>query len=318
MSMLLPVLLFAAGLAVIIKCSDLFVDAACWMSTVTGISRAVIGATIVSFATTAPEYFVSLVGVMKGHYDLSIGNAVGSLSANLGMALAVLAIFSPGIVGDRLFGIKGLIMIFAAGLLLVFCMDGRVSIIEGLILLVIFAVSIFINLKYSKEDDIEEYCPPGEAGRTGKDIALNVGKFVLGAGGIIFGSNLLVDNGVVIAEFLGVSEAVIGLTFIAIGTSLPEIITSVAAIVKKQSAISIGNIVGANIIDTTLILSTGAFLSGGHLAVSATTVSIDLPVTLGLMAIAVLPVLIWKKLFRTQGIVMAAAYISYLVFITVF
>jgi len=313
MMIFLAVVLFLAGTILIIKGGDVFVDAAGWMSDVTGISKVVIGATIVSFATTSPEYFVSLIATIKGYNDLSIGNAVGSLIANLGIAFALLAMFTPGSIRDRLFGVKGALMIFSTVMLLLFCLNGTVSVIEGVVLLLLFAVSIFINIRFSK--DGEENRERRQTNPRG--IAVNVIKFIGGAAAIVFGSNLIVDNAQVIASALGVSESVIGLTVVAVGTSLPEVVTSVAAIIKKQNALSIGNIIGANILDATLILATGAFISGGNLTVSRSTVRVDIPVSLLFMAMAVLPTAIGKKIYRWQGALIAGAYAAYLVYLIV-
>lgn len=314
MTVFLAAVLFFVGTVLIIKGGDIFVDAASWTSDVTGISKVVIGATIVSLATTSPEYFVSLIATMKGHNDLSIGNAVGSLIANLGIAFALLAFFTPGKVSDRLFGVKGLIMIVATAVLWLFCLNGTVSIVEGIILLLLFAFSTFVNIRYSKDGEEER----DRKQTNSRDIAIHVTKFIGGAASIVFGSNLIVDNGQIIASYLGVSEAIIGLTIVAIGTSLPEIVTSVAAIIKKQNALSLGNIIGANILDATLILSTGAFVSGGKLAVSQSTVKTDLPVALFLMLLAVLPTAISKKVYRWQGALIAGIYVLYLLFIILF
>jgi len=308
MTIFFAAVLFFVGTVLIIKGGDYFIDAAGWVSDVTGISKVVIGATIVSLATTSPEYFVSTIATLKGYNDLSIGNAVGSLSANLGIAFALLAIFTPGPVKDRLFGVKGIIMIFSAVMLLVFCSNGSVSLIEGIVLLLLFAASVYVNIRFSRD---------GEEGRQRKqtnprDITINVIKFIGGAAAIIFGSNLIVDNGKIIAVQLGISEAVIGLTFVAIGTSLPEIVTSIAAIVKKQNALSVGNILGANILDTTLILATGSFITQGNLTVSQSTVRMDIPVALALMVIAVLPTAFGKKIYKWQGVVSAGVYLIYL------
>ena len=315
MEIIVPALIFIAGFIIIIKSSDLFIDAAVWMSEVTGFSKAVIGATLVSFATTSPEYFVSLVAVSKGNVDMSIGNAVGSLAANLGIAFAALAILTPGVIQDKLFGLKGLMMIGAAVMLLIFCLNGTVSIIEGIVLFSIFLLFIFFNACYSKDGG----CTESERKQTNKkEIAVNVLKFVAGAAGIIFASNLIVDNAVIIATFMNISEAVIGLTIIAIGTSLPEIVTSIAAVLKKHNAISIGNILGANIINISLILSTGAFVSGGNLTVSRSSMFQDIPLAILLMLMAVLPVIIRKRISRLQGCLMAGVYISYLAYLVIF
>lgn len=312
MDIFIAVCLFFAGVILIVKGGDVFIDAAGWVSDVTGISKAVIGATIVSFATTAPEFSVSLIAVLKGYNDLSVGNAVGSLICNLGLAFALLSIFAPGKVGDRLFGVKGLIMLIATAALLLFCLNGTVTAMEGIVLILIFAFFTILNIRYSKDGEEERE----KLTTNRREIALNIVKFVGGAAGIVFGSNLIVDNAQIIAARLGISEAVIGLTVIAVGTSLPEIVTSIAAIVKKQPALSLGNIIGANILDATLILATGAFVSSGGLAVSSSTVHVDLPVTLAIMAMAVLPSAIGKRTYRWQGAVMLVFYALYVVYIT--
>ncbi len=311
MGIYVAVLLFLVGALIIIKGGDLFVDASGWTSDVTGISRVVIGATLVSLATTSPEYFVSLIAALKGATDLAIGNAVGSLIANIGIAFALLAITTSGKVNDKLFGIKGLIMIFSTVMLFCFCINGILSVLEGIILFVIFIVFTLINIKFSKEDK-----PQKIKSTNTKEIIINIIKFIVGAAGIIYGSNLIVDNGQIIAQHLGVSEAVIGLTVVAIGTSLPEIVTSVTAIIKKESALSIGNIIGANTLDATLILATGSFISGGKLTVSPLTVFLDIPVAIALMLLAVIPTALGKKVYRWQGVFIAIVYISYLLYIT--
>lgn len=146
---------------------------------------------------------------------------------------------------------------------------------------------------------------------TGKEVLINIVKFVLGAAGIVIGSDLLVDEGTIIATGLGVSEAVIGVTLIAVGTSLPELVTTITAIIKKQSDLSIGNIIGANIIDLTMILPICSFISGGSLVIDKQSSFLDMPICLLIIAIAIIPTIIFKKLSRVQGIIMLCIYIGY-------
>lgn len=312
MEIFIAVLLFLAGALLIVKGGDIFIDAAGWISDVTGISRVVIGATIVSLATTSPEYFVSLLATLKGANGLAVGNAVGSLIANLGIAFALLAIFTPGKVEDRLYGKKGMIMLGATALLFVFCLNGSVSVAEGFVLLAVFLLFTWMNIYYPKKEEEKR-----EKKQTNvREAVENVMKFIGGAAGIILGSKWIVDNGQILAAAMGVSETVIGLTFVAIGTSLPELVTSVAAIIKKESALSIGNILGANTLDATLILATGAFISNGQLTVSEQIVRFDLPFTLFLMLLAVLPTALGKRLYRFQGLLIAGCYVAYLIYIS--
>lgn len=299
------------GIGLIIKGGDSFVDAAGWVSDVTGISRAIIGATIVSFATTSPEYFVSLLATLKGANDLSIGNAVGSLICNIGFAFALLAIFTPGKVHDRHFGIKGFIMIVSTVLLLIFCLNGIVSVVEGVVLLLIFVLFTYMNVRQSKDKAEMRK----RKATNPKEVCINVLKFFGGAAFIVFGSDLIVNNGIVIASYMGVSETVIGLTMVAVGTALPELVTSVTAIIKKESALSIGNIIGANTLDATLILATGSFISKGSLTVPPATAGIDLPAALLLMTLAILPTIVGGKMYRIQGMAIAFLYLLYLAYI---
>ncbi|MDR3311431.1 MAG: calcium/sodium antiporter [Oscillospiraceae bacterium] len=308
--------LFITGLFLVIKGGDFFVDAAAWVSDATGISKVVIGATLVSFATTAPELFTSLIATLSHSNDIAVGNAVGSPSANMGLGFAMLALFTPSAVRDKLFALKTLIMVTAAALLLAFCLNGNLTWVEGGVLLVVFLISMYINIHYAKDADAPRRVP-----QTRRSIVSNVAKFIVGISAIILGAKLLVDNGQRLAIGLGIPESVVGLTFVAIGTSLPEIVTAITAIVKKQNSLSIGNIIGANILDTTLILTLCSFVSGGKtggLSVSPNTVRYDVPVLLAMGLIILIPTAIGKKIYRLQGAALLALYAAYIVYISFF
>ena len=148
-----------------------------------------------------------------------------------------------------------------------------------------------------------------------KQLLLNMGKFIIGAGAIVGGSQLLVDAGSDIAAYLHVSQRVIAVTMVAIGTSLPELVTTITAIVKKQSGLSIGNIIGANIIDLALILPICDLVSAEKLPVPASSISLDMPVCLGLILLAIIPLLLRQRAYRWQGILILAGYIAYLVIV---
>lgn len=177
-------------------------------------------------------------------------------------------------------------------------------------MIIIFAVFMLENilqgkssLSESKDDEKPEV--------NGKSIFVNIVKFVFGALGIVVGADLLVDDGTIIARGLGVSEAIIGVTIIAVGTSLPELVTTITAIAKKQSELSIGNIIGANIIDITLILPVCAFISNGTLEIGRQSAYLDVFVCLAVAFIAIVPTIITKKLNRWQGALMVCLYIGY-------
>ena len=197
----------------------------------------------------------------------------------------------------------------------------RPPIVGGSSLLVIFAVAMFDNIREAVVTVRAEKAANAAAGKkekpTGKLVTVNVVKFILGAAGIVFGADLLVDNASALASLCGVSDRVISVTIVAIGTSLPELVTTLTAIVKKQASLSAGNIIGANIIDLTLILPVCAVISGGTLPVVGTVGVLDMPACLLIGAVACIPTLITKKFARWQGVLLLGLYAVYMV-LTVF
>lgn len=314
------IFLFIVGLLLIIKGGDIFVDAASWMANVTGIPRFIVGATIVSLATTLPELLVSVIATAQGSAEIAIGNAVGSVTANVGLIMAISIAVLPMVMKDHDIIIKGFIMIGATALLGVLCLNGSMNVLEACILLAVVVIFTLMNIKDAKSH-MEDGQEPTEV-VTSKSIAINICKFIFGAAAIVLGAQFLVDNGTFLATEIGISEKLVAVTAVAIGTSLPELVTTVTALIKKEPGMSIGNIIGANIIDMTLILPVCTFVSGGQLEVPNSSgaalpslVSLDIPVTAGLMCLAILPTLIGKKFRRWQGIVMMAVYIGYVIMV---
>ena len=316
MHIFLVILLFAVGIILIVKGGDYFVDAASWMAEVSGIPKLIVGATVVSFATTLPELLVSAFAAAQGKVDMSIGNAVGSVTANLGLIMAIALICMPTVIKRRDYMLKSCLMLGAALFLVVFGAGGELALIPSILLLAIFIIAMAENIHEARlgirEEEREE-----EAGLkqkpAAKEIALNSVKFIAGTVGIVLGAQLLIDNGSELARFIGVPERIIGVTIIAIGTSLPELVTTITAIAKKQASLSVGNIIGANIIDLTLILPISAMIYGGGLPVSRQVAMMDLPACLLVGCIAVIPALISKKFRRSQGIVLLFTYAAYVV-----
>lgn len=307
------IVLFAVGLALIIKGGDVFVDAATWMAEASGIPKFIIGATIVSVATTLPELLVSLFAAASGGSDgadMAIGNAIGSVTANTGLIMGVSLIFMPMVIKRSQIAFKGIMMIFAVALLWLLCSNGLLSVWEAVIVLLICVVFILENLfSGAKEKSLEE-----RPQITKKLLTVNILKFVLGAAALAVGSDLLVDNGEFIAvNILHVPVRIVAITLVAIGTSLPELVTAITSLMKKQGSMSVGNIIGANIIDLTVILPLCAIVSGGTLHVAPASVRLDMPVCLMEAVIAIVPTLIFKRFHRLQGILMVALYIAYLV-----
>lgn len=301
---------FLVGLLLIVKGGDIFVDAATWMAEASGIPKFIIGATIVSVATTLPEIIVSCFAAAEGSADMAIGNAIGSVSANTGLIMGLSVIFAPIAVKRSQISVKGALMILSVGVLTLLCLNGVLTIWEALIVLLLFVAFIAENLYSASKDKQVEQRPQV----TRPDLIRNLVAFVLGAAALAIGSRLLVNNGTTLATLLGIPERVIAITLVAIGTSLPELVTAITALVKKQGAMSVGNIIGANIIDITVILPVCAIISGGTLGVSANCVRLDMPLCLAESVLAVVPTIIFKKFSRIQGVLMVALYLAYLVF----
>lgn len=316
MQLTIILFLFLLGIVLIVKGGDFFVDAASWIAEVSGVPKLIIGATIVSLATTMPEMLVSMMAALQGKVDMSIGNAVGSVTANIGLIMAISLLCMPGTIQRIDYLPKSILMMTAALLIVISGFKGQVSIFLSAILLIVFIIFIFENINSARRSMAVEIPLKAQEKSTlppKKEIAVNIAKFVFGAIGIIVGADLLVDNGSELARLVGVSERVIGVTIVAIGTSLPELVTTITAVAKKQSSLSVGNILGANILDLSLIMPLCALVSGKPLPISQASAAIDLPACLLVGSIALIPAMISSKFSRWQGIVLMAVYVAYVI-----
>ena len=349
---ILALALLLVGIALIVKGGDFFVDAASWIAEVSGLPQLLIGATVVSVATTLPELIVSIIATARGSEEIAVGNAVGSVVANLGLIMAISLFFMPGKVKRKDYLFKSAVLVIAAFNLLMIGLFGGMkdgnhvlSVGLGILILELFVLFVGENvltayrtLKQESPNDLSpessganvamttggsaaanegESAPEAENAnapvkKDKKTVLINILKFIGGAAGIVGGAELLVSNGQKLALSAGVPEGVIAVTLVAIGTSLPELVTTISAIVKKKASISVGNILGANILDMTLILPVCAMVSGGSLIFPRQSILFDLPFCLGLSLIAVVPMLITKKFHRWQGIALFVVYGVYL------
>jgi len=354
--MILVVTYLIVGLVLIIKGGDWFVDAASWIAEKFGIPKLIIGATIVSMATTLPELLVSVFAAAEGaanpllassSVDMATGNAIGSVIANTGLIMSLSILFMPVSVDRKNFIVKPIILLFSIFSLFLFSLDGKLVVWEAVIMLIILVGFFADNVIEAKRQMKKEAAIAGSSDKNiikgaelqeaqqisgkdnnmfskasaadaekkisnRKDVIRNIGLFLIGVVGIVAGAQLLVDNATVFAQQIGVPDKIIAITIVAIGTSLPELITTITAIIKKQSDLSVGNVIGANIIDMCLILSLCSFIYGNALPVYKSTLYLDLPFAFGIVAINTVPTLFTKKLQRWQGIVSLALYITYL------
>ncbi|MBR3804231.1 MAG: calcium/sodium antiporter [Clostridia bacterium] len=303
--------LFVVGLVLIIKGGDWFVDSASWFAEATGIPKFVVGATVVSFATTLPELLVSVRAAMNGSAQLAIGNAIGSVTANTTLIMGLSLVAMAGVISRKSFSLKGGLLLGAIIGLTVLSLSGTLPVWSAFVLWAIFIAFMISNLVEGKKSaGIEKKLVVEK-----KDVPVKIIFFLLGTLSIVFGAEFLVSSGKTLALGFGISEAIIGFTVIALGTSLPELVTTITAIRKKENSLSVGNIIGANIIDTTLILPLCAVINGRPLPVDKINLVFDFPVCIAVCAIAVIPTIIQGKFKKWQGFALLSLYALYLIFL---
>ena len=328
---MLPVLLFVLGLILLIKGGDWFVDGAVGIAHRFNMPEILIGATVVSIGTTLPEVMVSAGSAVKGIGSMAYGNALGSIICNTALIAALTIAVKPSDV-DRKSMKTPVIFFTLAALIYVFIsyFTGSFSRISGILLLILFFVYMIIAVKQAlnitKTPKTESSDTEGSDDNNDEESKkeASVIKFlvllVVGAALIAVGADLLVDNGTIIAERLGVPSTVIALTFVALGTSLPELVTAVTSLIKGSGALSLGNIIGANMFN--LVLVSGLSISLAPFDVPCdkligginSSLVIDIPVMILVSCILIIPALIRGKMARIQGILMLAIYAAFCIF----
>jgi cation:H+ antiporter len=301
-------LLLVLSLLMITKGADWFVESAVSISEKSGIPKIIVGATIVSFATTSPEFAVSVTAVYMGHVDLSVGNAVGSAICNIGLVLGLIIAIRAIDVDKHGFVRKGAFMLISGLLLILTTLDEVLSSFDGILLLLVFVGFMYYNYK------LQRAVFDGEGNKRERTPLLDMKKdlllFVTGALMVVLGSRILVDAGIAVAEWLGVPQMLIGLTLVALGTSLPELITAVSSTLKGHQDISIGNILGANIMDITLILGVSSQIR--TLEIQEQSIIYDFPAMLLIMVLLVIFGITRRKLERWEGGLLLGVYLAYI------
>lgn len=314
----LNILLFAVGLVMLIKGGDWFVDGASGIARRFHLPELLIGATVVSIGTTLPEVMVSAQGAMAGSGDMAYGNAIGSIICNTSLIAAITITVKPGtaqrkalILPVSFFVIASTVYVLSAYLL------GEFTRWIGIVLLGLFVTYITLTLVQMKRSPAEPEAEEEHAEEKPASMLKEIVFLVLGAVLIAFGANFLVDNGIAIAEKLGVPETVIALTFVALGTSLPELVTAITSLAKGHGALSLGNIIGANLFNLVLVsgvattISPFAVPAASRIANMPASLVLDIPVMLAVMMILVVPTLIRQKLSRVQGILLLCIYAAF-------
>lgn len=295
------------SMALITKGADWFVEAAVSISEKSGIPKFIVGATIVSFATTSPELAVSVTAAHMGQIDISVGNAVGSVICNIGIILGLIVAIRAIPIERYGFVRKGAFLLVSSILLMVLTLDGDLTAFDGVLLLVVFLWYMYHNYSSHKsganEKERTERTPLWEMRR---DFFV----FIVGASMVVIGSRILVDSAVLIAKILGVPEMLIGLTVVALGTSLPELVTAITSTIKGYQDISVGNILGANILDITFVLGVTSQIR--TLEILPQSISYDLPLMLIIVVLLIVFGMTKNKLDRWEGGVLMAVYAAYL------
>ena len=313
--MLIPVLLFLVGLLCLIKGGDWFVDGSTGIARRFHVPELLIGATVVSIGTTLPEVMVSTTSALSGHGEIAYGNAIGSVICNAALIAAITVAVRPGKVDPKSLRVPVLFFFAAAALYTgVAYSTGYFSRPIGFVLLALFVAYIVCNVLAMKNAPApEEEEEDGGESSLGKEIGL----LVVGAALIAVGANLLVDNGTLIAQALGVPESVIALTFVALGTSLPELVTAITSLAKGHGALSLGNVIGANVFNLVLVSGVSVSLAPFSIPQESTLFGInaslvmDLPVMWAVMLLLTVPALLKGKLSRWQGILLLCIYAAF-------
>ena len=316
--------LIIIGFVLLIKASDYFVDAATDIAKFFNISEIVIGATIVAIGTTLPETMVSVTSAIKGHGDISYGNALGSIICNTALIAATTLVFAPGSVNKKSLKMPVIFFFSSYALYVIFAVFfNGFNRISGFILFSFFIIYVCYiiktNMKSETKED-EEKKLNDKNNDNGMLVLKSLLILVASAIVIAIASNLLVDNGTLIARRFGVPESVIGLTLIAFGTSLPEFSTAITSIIKGHKNLSIGNVIGANFFNIVNVTGLAAIFSPFKIPISKTinginaSFIVDIPLVLVVMLILCLPPLIKGKTEKWQGIILYIIYGLFLIY----
>ena len=305
-----------AGLALLIAGGEALVRGAGTLASRAGISPLVIGLVVVSAATSAPELAVSIGAVLNGEPDLAVGNVIGSNIANILLILGVAAVISPLVIKRQLIRFDMPIMLALSLLLLLVSLDGVLSFLDGLLLFAAVALHSMASVLIGKREvsrtvDAQEHLSDGKP----DPVWLAILLVLAGIGILVGGSQLLVVGAVNIATSLGVSSLVIGLTVVAIGTSLPELAAVIVAITKGETDMAVGNIVGSNLFNIGMVLGLPAMIFGEGIPIANAVIAIDLPLMLA-AAVALLPIAFTGFVIaRWEGAVFLSLYIAYTVYL---
>ena len=319
--MLMSIVLFAVGLVLLIKGGDWFVDGATGIAKRFNLPDIVVGATVVSIGTTLPEVMVSTTGALQGSGAMAYGNAIGSIICNTALIAAISIVVNPGPVNVKSMKTPA-IFFFAASA--IYCLAayglGTFPRWLGFIMLTVFAVYMFMTVRNGLKNP-DAAAEEEEEGGKEKSLGMLLVLLIVGAAVIAVGADLLVEHGQIIAIGLGVPATVVALLFVALGTSLPELVTTITSLKKGRASLGVGNVIGANVFNLVLVSGVAVSLAPFDVPVENELLNtglnlslvFDIPVMLLVMSLMIFPAMAKKKLSRWQGVLLLAIYAAFCV-----
>ncbi|MEF2837874.1 MAG: calcium/sodium antiporter, partial [Oscillospiraceae bacterium] len=315
------VILFAIGLVLLIKGGDWFVDGATGIAKRFNLPDIVVGATVVSIGTTLPEVMVSTTGALQGSGAMAYGNAIGSIICNTALIAAISIVCNPGPVNTKSMKTPAIFFFASAGL---YCLAsyvlGTFPRWMGFVMLSIFVCYMVLTVRNGMKNPDEAEHEEEEEGKQ-RTLLMELILLVVGAAVIAVGADLLVEHGQIIAIGLGVPETVVALLFVALGTSLPELVTTITSLRSGHASLGVGNVIGANVFNLVLVSGVAVSLAPfdvpceNFLLNTGLNMSLvfEIPVMLGVMSLMIFPTLASKKLARWQGILLLGIYLAFCV-----
>ncbi len=318
MSLPLVMALFVLGIIIIIKSANWFVESAAWIALRAGMPQILVGATIVSLGTTLPELSISTYASWRDIGGVAVGNALGSGVFNIAVILGGAAVIKDFPVWTHFFSRKSFTMLMAALITFLLCVDGMLDRHEGLLLfLIALAYTGYLVLKGKRAEKehsngSESPCNAEET-QDSSYFSRPLGRiiaFVVGAAGVAFGSRILIYSITIISEAIGVPAIVTSLTLVSLGTSLPELVTAITSLLKGHKGLIVGNILGANFFNITLVLGISSMIN--PLNIKRATLIIDFPMIILCIVLLIIFGYTKRKMERWEGLVYLALYLAYL------
>jgi len=316
---MIDILFFVFGLVFLIVGAEALVRGASRSAAVLGISPLIIGLTVVAFGTSAPEFAVSIKAALSDQANIAMGNVVGSNIFNVLFILGVSSLIVPLVVSRQLMRIDVPLMIVVSVLVLLFSLDGTFGRVDGVILFVSLIVYVLFLITQSRKENADvkkEYANEYGVQKFSRlDWVKNIGLIVGGLILLVLGSRWLVESAVSFAKYMGVSELIVGLTIVAAGTSLPEVVTSIIAAIRGERDIAVGNVVGSNIFNILGVLGLSSIIAPTGIQISTALIGFDIPVMIA-VALACIPIFFTGSVIsRKEGILFLGYYIAYTLYL---